>query len=312
MALLIAVVGVAGVLAFSVSARTREFGVRLAIGSSPRHLLVRRAVRGHGDRRARNRRRRDWRFRVCQSRRQSISATCACRARCRSLAAALVLVERRRPRLADARRQGITHGRAAGAPIGVEAMHQSSGTGAPEMVSMNNESTARRPLRLWPGVIVVVLQWFFWVVVPIVPAFGRRGRVRRPHRRRRLRVDCRRVVAALQPGALGRPLCCPRACRRRARGDKTHRSPVDRRRHDGNLIFVYAIPVMSLAVVAGAVAGRRLSDDASARGDGGDDPARHAASGRCCGPTAVIGAGLAVRVALVEDSRRTAAGAGSR
>ena len=39
-ALLIAVVGVAGVLAFSVSARTREFGVRLAVGSSPRHLLA--------------------------------------------------------------------------------------------------------------------------------------------------------------------------------------------------------------------------------------------------------------------------------
>jgi ABC-type antimicrobial peptide transport system permease subunit len=40
-ALLIAVVGVAGVLAFSVSARTREFGVRLAVGSSPRHLVAR-------------------------------------------------------------------------------------------------------------------------------------------------------------------------------------------------------------------------------------------------------------------------------
>ncbi len=40
-ALLIAVVGVAGVLAFSVSARTREFGVRLAIGSTPRNLLAR-------------------------------------------------------------------------------------------------------------------------------------------------------------------------------------------------------------------------------------------------------------------------------
>ena len=39
-ALLIAVVGVAGVLAFSVSARTREFGVRLAIGSTPTSLLT--------------------------------------------------------------------------------------------------------------------------------------------------------------------------------------------------------------------------------------------------------------------------------
>ncbi|HMD50189.1 MAG TPA: ABC transporter permease, partial [Bryobacteraceae bacterium] len=35
-ALLIAVVGVAGVLAFSVSGRTREFGIRLAVGSQPR------------------------------------------------------------------------------------------------------------------------------------------------------------------------------------------------------------------------------------------------------------------------------------
>ena len=39
-ALAIAVVGVAGVLAFSVSGRTREFGVRLAIGAQPRHLLT--------------------------------------------------------------------------------------------------------------------------------------------------------------------------------------------------------------------------------------------------------------------------------
>jgi ABC-type antimicrobial peptide transport system permease subunit len=38
-ALAIAVVGVAGVLAFSVSARTREFGIRLALGSKPQRLL---------------------------------------------------------------------------------------------------------------------------------------------------------------------------------------------------------------------------------------------------------------------------------
>ncbi|MGB8458959.1 MAG: ABC transporter permease [Candidatus Acidiferrum sp.] len=39
-ALAIAIVGVAGVLAFSVSARTREFGIRLAVGSQPSQLLA--------------------------------------------------------------------------------------------------------------------------------------------------------------------------------------------------------------------------------------------------------------------------------
>lgn len=45
-ALLIAVVGVAAVLAFSVSGRTREFGIRMAIGSQPIHLV--RGVIGEG------------------------------------------------------------------------------------------------------------------------------------------------------------------------------------------------------------------------------------------------------------------------
>jgi putative ABC transport system permease protein len=45
-ALLIAVVGVAGVLAFSVTARTREFGVLLAMGSTPRRLLLRVLLEG--------------------------------------------------------------------------------------------------------------------------------------------------------------------------------------------------------------------------------------------------------------------------
>jgi hypothetical protein len=39
-ALAIAVVGVAGVLAFSVSGRIREFGIRLAIGSQPSRLIM--------------------------------------------------------------------------------------------------------------------------------------------------------------------------------------------------------------------------------------------------------------------------------
>src|ERR1051325_8312946 len=47
-ALAIAVVGVSGVLAFSVSGRTREFGIRLAIGSQPRNLLTKVIAEGVG------------------------------------------------------------------------------------------------------------------------------------------------------------------------------------------------------------------------------------------------------------------------
>jgi predicted permease len=39
-ALLISVVGVAGVLAFSVSGRTREFGIRMALGAKPQNILA--------------------------------------------------------------------------------------------------------------------------------------------------------------------------------------------------------------------------------------------------------------------------------
>ncbi len=45
-ALAIAIVGVAGVLAFSVSGRTREFGIRLAIGSQPWRVLMGVVVEG--------------------------------------------------------------------------------------------------------------------------------------------------------------------------------------------------------------------------------------------------------------------------
>jgi predicted permease len=45
-ALLISVVGVAGVLAFSVSGRTREFGIRMALGAQPRNILTTVLVEG--------------------------------------------------------------------------------------------------------------------------------------------------------------------------------------------------------------------------------------------------------------------------
>jgi predicted permease len=46
LALAISVVGVAGVLAFSISARTREFAIRLALGAHPRKILANVLVEG--------------------------------------------------------------------------------------------------------------------------------------------------------------------------------------------------------------------------------------------------------------------------
>ena len=82
-ALLIAVVGVAGVLAFSVSARTREFGVRLAVGSAPRQLLARVLSEGVRDCRDRHRGRRGGRLRARRASRRDSSGTCSCPAPCR-------------------------------------------------------------------------------------------------------------------------------------------------------------------------------------------------------------------------------------
>ncbi len=172
-ALLIAVVGVAGVLAFSVSARTREFGVRLAIGSSPRHLLVGVLLEGMRNRSARNPCGRDRRLRVCQCRRVLFRQRCACQGRCRSSAAALVLVG------AAVLASLMPAARASRIDV-LQALRRSrcdasgerrwrAGNGFP----MNNESThSHGRFGCGPGVIFVVLQWFFWVVVPAVPAFG--------------------------------------------------------------------------------------------------------------------------------------------
>ena len=109
-ALLIAIVGVAGVLAFSVSARTREFGVRLAIGSTPTHLLMRVLQRRRRDRHRRHRRGRDRRAAAGADRRQLRARRAD--ARDRSDRRRGVRPRRRRdPRVADAGGARLAGGR---------------------------------------------------------------------------------------------------------------------------------------------------------------------------------------------------------
>ena len=120
-ALLIAVVGVAGVLAFSVSARTREFGVRLAVGSAPRHLLTRVLSEGVVIAVDRHRRRRRRRLRARAVASRVFVGRAACQAPCPSLARRGRAHRRGRGRVADAGRARLARRRAAGAAIGVGA-----------------------------------------------------------------------------------------------------------------------------------------------------------------------------------------------
>ena len=130
--------------------------------------------------------------------------------------------------------------------------------------------SARKPLRLWPGVVAVVLLWLArFGLKAVVPGFkgfawsaqggiiGARGG--------------RRVVAVLQPGALVRAPGRHRPDDRRA-GRDVAASGTSRWGRSG--LVAYAVPVLCLALVAGAVASRRLSDRTSARDDGRGHPAR--------------------------------------
>ncbi|HSR52916.1 MAG TPA: PQQ-binding-like beta-propeller repeat protein, partial [Acidobacteriota bacterium] len=121
-----------------------------------------------------------------------------------------------------------------------------------------NESTLQKPLRLWPGVVLVVLQWLAWLVVPMVapvPEFKMYGVMvglllgplvalwwvffsRAPWAERLGAIIL--VVAAM---AAAQRLVHPSVA-------------------EGNLgfqYFIYAIPVASLAFVMWAVASRHLA-----------------------------------------------------
>jgi outer membrane protein assembly factor BamB len=126
-------------------------------------------------------------------------------------------------------------------------------------IEQTAESSFRKPLRLWPGVVAVVLQWLAWLVVPlimpgtmggIIGAFG--GLVggllvlvwwaffsRAPWRERWGAILLMTVALVATSRILHETL---------ATGGM------------GMLFYMYAIPVLSLAFVVWAAASRRLSD----------------------------------------------------
>jgi outer membrane protein assembly factor BamB len=123
-------------------------------------------------------------------------------------------------------------------------------------IAQTDQPTRRKPLRLWPGVIIVMLQWLIWAVLPVVaPDAGAIGAIgglvgglaivvwwaffsRAP------RIERWGAVVLITAALIAtRPLL--------------HESIATGGM--GMLFFVYAIPVLSLAFVAWAVACRRLA-----------------------------------------------------
>ncbi len=124
--------------------------------------------------------------------------------------------------------------------------------------AQTDEPTLKKPLRLWPGVVIVALQWLAWFVVPLfVPeaiSYGVMGGVfggglalvvwwaffsRAPHLERWGALALMIAALVVTPHFLHLSI---------AKGNM------------GFMFPIYAIPLLSLAFVVWAVASRRLAD----------------------------------------------------
>jgi outer membrane protein assembly factor BamB len=122
--------------------------------------------------------------------------------------------------------------------------------------TQTDASTPRKPLRLWPGIVLVIVQWLAWFIVPFVlPDTRLYGFL--------LGVLCALAIVVWwmffsrapwveRVGALALMIIAPI-------GTKfiVHKSIAGGGM--GMLLFILVIPVLSLALVGWAVAGRRLS-----------------------------------------------------
>ena len=129
-------------------------------------------------------------------------------------------------------------------------------TDAPTL-KQTDEPTPRKPLRLWPGVVLVALQLLSWLVVPVVvpeaAIIGFFGGLAcglvvlvwwlffsRARWFERVGAVVLMVVAVIATRRIVHPSIAGGAM--------------------GFLFYVYAIPALSLALVAAMLVGRRLSD----------------------------------------------------
>jgi outer membrane protein assembly factor BamB len=123
-------------------------------------------------------------------------------------------------------------------------------------IAQTDKLTPQKPLRLWPGVVAVVLQWLAWLVVPLVAPeaalFGMLGGLAGGLAVLVWWLFFSRAPWAERVGAIVLMVVAVVATKR-----VVHQSLANGM--IGMLLPIYAIPALSLALVAWAVASRRLS-----------------------------------------------------
>jgi len=124
-------------------------------------------------------------------------------------------------------------------------------------IAQTDEPTPRKPLRLWPGVVAVVLQWLVRFLVPVVVPeagiFAVLGGLVGGLAVVVWWVFFSRAAWIERLGAIGLMIVALFATSR-----VVHESIATGMM--GMMLVIYAVPVLSLAFVAWAVASRRLSD----------------------------------------------------
>src|SRR5262245_5186345 len=118
------------------------------------------------------------------------------------------------------------------------------------------EPAPRQPLRAWPGVAAVLVQWIGWVVVPVVaPAAGTAGIVATIVMTLAIFIWWLFFSRALWTERIGAVALMDVGLTAASR--VVHESISNGMM--GFMLYVYALPVLCVALVAWAVAARQLS-----------------------------------------------------